>query len=49
MLDNTEGAIKNGQSKETGNIVYIRRRHKKQNHDMCWTPLRAKKNNVNKT
>jgi hypothetical protein len=26
MLDNTEGAIKNGQSRETGNIEYTRRR-----------------------
>ena len=43
MLENTEWAIKNGQSKETGNIVYIRRRHIKHKHDMCWTPLRAKK------
>ena len=24
MLDNTEGAIKNGQSRETGNIGYTR-------------------------
>ena len=26
MLENTEGAIKNGQSRETGNIGYTRRR-----------------------
>jgi len=30
MLENTEGAIKNGQSRETGNIVYIRRKQTKQ-------------------
>ena len=36
-MDNTEGAIKNGQSRETGNIWYTRREqtkqiHKKHNH-----------------
>ena len=30
MLENTEGAIKNGQSRETGNIGYTRRRKTKQ-------------------
>jgi hypothetical protein len=29
MLENTEGAIKNGQSRETDNIWYTRRRKKK--------------------
>jgi len=33
MLENTEGAIKNGQSRETGNIVYTRRRKTKQTHN----------------
>jgi len=37
MLENTEGAIKNGQSRETGNIGYTRRR--KTQYNMCWTPL----------
>ena len=32
MLENTEGAIKNEQSRETGNIVY-KRRQKKQNNN----------------
>ena len=32
MLENTEGAIKNGQSGETGNIGYTRRRQTKQKH-----------------
>jgi hypothetical protein len=43
MLENTEGAIKNRQSRETGNIGYIRRRQEIQNtqHNMCWTPLCA--------
>ena len=29
MLENTEGAINNGQSRETGNIVFTRRRQTK--------------------
>ena len=33
MLENTEGAIKNGQSRETGDIGYTRR--KKEKHNMC--------------
>ena len=53
MLENTEGAIKNGHSREPGNIEYTRRTKTKQKyrHNMCWTPLYAKKtiNNVNKT
>jgi len=31
MLENTERAIKNGQSRETGNIEYTRRREQKHN------------------
>jgi hypothetical protein len=31
-LENTEGAIKTGQSRETGNIGYTRRRQTKQKH-----------------
>jgi hypothetical protein len=30
MLENTEGAIKKGQSRETGNIGYTKRRKTKQ-------------------
>jgi len=41
MLENTEGAIKNGQSRETDIIGYKRRRNTK--HTMCWTPLCANK------
>ena len=33
MLENTEGAIKNGQSRETGNIGYTRRRKTKEKHN----------------
>ncbi len=43
MLENTEGAIENGQARETDNIGYTRRRKKKTQHDMCWTPLYANK------
>jgi len=45
MLENTEGANKNGQSRETGNIGYTRRRKTKQKRqcNMCWTSLHASK------
>jgi hypothetical protein len=33
MLENTEGAIKNGQSRETGSIGYTRRRKTKQQYN----------------
>jgi len=33
MLENTEGAITNLQSRETGNIRYTRRRKTKQKHN----------------
>ena len=32
-FENTEGAIKSGQSRETGNIGYTRRRQTKQKHN----------------
>jgi hypothetical protein len=41
--ENIEWAIKKEQSRETGNIWYIRRRKTKQKHNMCWTPLCAHK------
>jgi len=34
-LENTEGAIKNGQSRETGNIGYTRRRQQNKNITQC--------------
>jgi len=46
MLENTEGVIKNGQSRETCFIGYTRQRKtikKKLQHNMCWTPLCANK------
>ena len=37
----TKNVLKNGQSRESGNIEYVRRRKPKQKHnDMHWTPLR---------
>ena len=33
MLENTERTIKNGQSRETGNIGHTRRRKTKQKHN----------------
>jgi hypothetical protein len=33
MLENTEGTIKNGQSRKTGGIGYTRRRQTKQKHN----------------
>jgi hypothetical protein len=41
MLENTEGVIKKGQSRETGNTGYTKQRKTKQN--MHWTPLYANK------
>ena len=35
MLENTVWAIKNGQSRETGNKT----KKQKTQHNMCWTPL----------
>ena len=40
-LENTKGAMKKGQSRETNNIKDTRRKEAKQktHHNMCWTPL----------
>jgi len=42
-LENTEGAIKNEQSRETDNIGYTRHKTNanktKTQHNRCWTPL----------
>ena len=44
MIEKTEGAIQNGQSRETGNIGQTRHQTKKNTkHDMCWTPVCANK------
>jgi hypothetical protein len=52
MLENTEGTIKKGQSRETGNIGYTRRRKTKQKHNTICAGHHCKQtntNNVNKT
>jgi hypothetical protein len=48
MLENTEGEIKNGQSTETGNIGYTRRR-KKTTIVVGHYYVQTNTNNVNKT
>ena len=52
MLENTEGTIKNGQSRETGNIRYTRQRKTKQKHNAIFVGhhhAQTNTNNVNKT
>ena len=52
MLENTEGAIKNGQSSETDNIEYTRRRKTKQQHNAIGVRhhyTQTNTSNVNKT
>ena len=52
MLENTEGAINNGQSRETGNTGYTRRRQTKQKHNAIYVGhhySQANTNDVNKT
>ena len=51
-LEKNEVAIKNGQSRETGNIGYTRRRQTKQNHNTICGGHHYRQtitNNVNKT
>jgi hypothetical protein len=48
MLENTEGAIKNGKSRETGNIRYTRPWTTKTQHNMCWTSLYPNKQKYHK-
>ena len=43
MLENTEGAIKNGLSRETGNRDKSKKNKTKTQHNMCWTPLYTSK------
>jgi len=50
-LENTEGVIKNGQFRETGNIGYTRRRKTKQTHNTICVEhhyAQTNTNNVNK-
>ena len=60
MLENTNGAIKKGQSRETGNTGVTWRRKlatqgthdeeekPKTQHNMCWTPLDVNKHKQHK-
>jgi hypothetical protein len=51
MLENTEGAIKNEQFRETGNIAYTRRRQTKEKDSTIYVghhPSQANTNNINK-
>ena len=47
MLENTEGSIKNGQSREIGNIGYIRRK-KKQKHNKKGTTFKKEQFDFNR-
>jgi hypothetical protein len=52
MLENTEGAMKNVQYRETGNIRYTRRRQTKQKYNTLCVGhdyMQTNTNNVNKT
>jgi len=52
MLENTDVAIKNEQSRDTGNIGYTRRRQTKQKHNTICVGhqyTQTNTNNVNKT
>ena len=54
MLENAEGAIKNGQSRETGNLVCTKRRKTKQKHNTIYVGhhyryAQTSTNTVNKT
>jgi hypothetical protein len=46
MLENTEGTIKNGQSRETGNIRYTRRRKTKHNTTQFVTQVTQEKKRI---
>jgi hypothetical protein len=46
MLENTERAIKNGQSRETGKT---KKNKTKTQHNMCLTPLYVNTNSINKS
>jgi hypothetical protein len=49
MLENNEGAIKNGQYRETGNIWYTRRRKTKLKRNTLFVEHHYNANNVDKT
>jgi hypothetical protein len=47
MLENTEGAIKKEQSRETGNIGHTRRRKTKQKHNTICVGHHSAQTNIN--
>ena len=47
MLENTEGAIKNGHTRETSNIAYTRRRKTKQTHNTIYVGHHYPQTNTN--
>jgi hypothetical protein len=47
MLENTDGAIKIGQTRETGNIGYTRRRKINQKHSTICVGHRYTQTNIN--
>ena len=49
MLENSDGVIKNGQFRETGNIGYTRRRKGKQKHNTICVGHYYTQINTNKT
>ena len=52
MLEKTEGTIKNGQSRKTGNIGHTRRKEAKQKHNTICVGhhyTQTSTNNVNKS
>jgi hypothetical protein len=49
MLGNTEGAIKNEQCRETGNIGYTRRKKTKQNTTQCVGHQYVQTNTINRS
>ena len=46
MLENTERASKNGESRGTGTIHKTQTDKTKTQHNFCWTPLYANKHNI---
>ena len=48
MLENTKGAIKKGQSRETGNTGYTRRRKTEQTHNTIYAGHHYVQTNTNK-
>jgi hypothetical protein len=48
MLEKTEGVIKKGQSRETGNKTKKNKKNPETQHIMCWAPIYANKHKYRK-